>query len=199
MMSTSMALGPALRRRLEERFGCPVLDVYSLNEAGPVGVLDSGAGGHVLLQPGLYVETLDADGRPAVRGEVTLTGGFNFCLPLLRYRTGDHGELGVVGDEPVLLRLQGRPPVRFRTTRGEWINNIDVTHALGRFPLVQYSVHQGANGGLTVRAQGRFEESALRDALFELFGASQDVAVERAEAFDDKVVQYTSDLPESSP
>jgi phenylacetate-coenzyme A ligase PaaK-like adenylate-forming protein len=27
------------------------------------------------------------------RGEVTPTGGFNFCLPLLRYRTGDYPRL----------------------------------------------------------------------------------------------------------
>src|SRR5436190_1746992 len=96
MLSTSMTLLPAMRRRLEERFGCPVLDLYSLNEAGPVAVADTAAGGHVLLQPGLYVEILDADDRPVVpgtRGEVTLTGGFNFCLPLLRYRTGDHAAL----------------------------------------------------------------------------------------------------------
>src|SRR5947208_11952586 len=50
MLSTSMTLPPAMRRRLEERFGCPVLDLYSLNEAGPVAVFDARSGGHVLLQ-----------------------------------------------------------------------------------------------------------------------------------------------------
>src|SRR5207253_11178665 len=85
LLSTSMALRPALRRTLEERFGCPVLDLYSLNEAGPVAVFDDRAGGHVLLQPRMYVEILDRAGRPVPpgeRGEVTLTGGFNPCLPL---------------------------------------------------------------------------------------------------------------------
>src|SRR5439155_25987468 len=54
LLSTSMTLLPPMRRRLEERFGCCVLDLYSLNEAGPVAVADPRAGGHVLLQPGLY-------------------------------------------------------------------------------------------------------------------------------------------------
>src|SRR5262249_10014589 len=91
LVSVSMMLSPGLRRRLEERFDCPVLDVYSLNEAGPVAVFDPAVAGHVLLQPMLYIEILDGAGHPvnAGRGEITLTGGFNFCLPLLRYRTGD--------------------------------------------------------------------------------------------------------------
>ena len=106
LLSTSMTLLPPMRRRLEERFGCCVLDLYSLNEAGPVAVADPRAGGHVLLQPGLYLEVLDAAGRvlaPGQRGEITLTGGFNFCLPLLRYRTGDYGQLRFDGPEPVLV------------------------------------------------------------------------------------------------
>src|SRR5205085_3091471 len=38
LISVSMTLLPGLRERLELRFGCPVLDIYSLNEVGPVGV-----------------------------------------------------------------------------------------------------------------------------------------------------------------
>jgi phenylacetate-CoA ligase len=110
MLCTSMALAPALRGALEERFGCPVLDLYSMNEAGPVAVLDERAGGHVLLQPRMFVEVLDADGQPAPageRGEVTLTGGFNFCLPLLRYRTGDHAASGSTAASPCSSASRG--------------------------------------------------------------------------------------------
>jgi phenylacetate-CoA ligase len=203
LLSTSMALAPGLRQRLEERFACPVLDIYSLNEAGPVGVFDPAAGGHVLLQPELYVEILDERDRPlppGERGEVTLTGGFNFCLPLVRYRTGDHAALAVVGGEPVLRELQGRPPVRFRTTQGAWINNIDVTHALGRFPLAQYGLHQAADGALLLRVLGSAEsEGSLRDVLLALFGATQALEVQAVPAFTGKVMQYTSALPGAAP
>jgi phenylacetate-CoA ligase len=203
LLSTSMALAPGLRQRLEQRFACPVLDIYSLNEAGPVAVLDPAAGGHVLLQPGMYVELLDGDDRPVppgARGEVTLTGGFNFCLPLLRYRTGDHAALAVVGGEPVLRDLQGRPPIRFRTTQGAWINNIDVTHALGRFPFAQYGLHQAADGALLLRVLGTVgDEAAVRDVLLALFGATQALDVQSVPAFTGKVMQYTSDLPGAAP
>lgn len=203
LLSTSMALLPSLCRRLEEHFGCPVLDLYSLNEAGPVAVADAAAGGHVLLQHAMYVEILDGAGQPLAagqRGEVTLTGGFNFCLPLLRYRTGDYASLRFDGREPVLVDLEGRPPVEFRTMRGQMINNIEVTHALQRFAIAQFSLHQRSDGALQLRFAGaRRDHEAIRQALVDLFGPDQPLDIEGVDAFGDKVVQYTSDLPEALP
>lgn len=201
LLSTSMALSAGLRARLEERFGCPVIDLYSLNEAGPVAVADARAGGHVLLQPELFVELLGDDDRPVspgARGEITLTGGFNFCLPLLRYRTGDRASMGVCGGEPVLVGLQGRVPVRFRTAAGAWLNNIDVTHALAPFPLAQFALHQGGDGALSLRYQGALvDAAALRASIAALFGPVP-ATVDRV-TFEDKTVQYTSELPGAAP
>jgi phenylacetate-CoA ligase len=202
ILSTSMALAVALRTALEDRFGCPVLDLYSLNEAGPVAVYDGEAGGHVLLQHRMYVEILDTDGNPVAsggRGEITLSGGFNFCLPLLRYRTGDHASLRLDAPEPVLVGLEGRAPVRFRTMRGEWINNIEITHAMRGFPLTQFTVHQDADGSLRMRVAGwHIDEPAIRDALLGLFGAGQAIEISVVDQFDAKVVQYTSVLVDAT-
>lgn len=197
LMSVSMMLLPGLRARLEQRFGCPVLDIYSLNEVGPVGVYDAAAGGHVLLQPRLYVEILDPEGQPVApgqRGEITLTGGFNFCLPLLRYRTGDHAALAFGVDGPVLTGLSGRSPVRYRLANGDWVNNIDVTHALKSLPIAHFGFHQAGDGALTLRLAPAALPLAgqARSLLASLFGA-QPVAVTALLA-EDKVVQYTSDL-----
>ena len=202
LLSTSMALAAGLRERLESRFGCPVLDLYSLNEAGPVAVFDATVGGHVVLQPGLHVEILDAADRPVPageRGEVTLTGGFNFCLPLLRYRTGDWASLRWVGGEPVLVGLAGRPPVRFRTAVGAWLNNIDVTHALAAFAIPQYGLHQAADGSLHLRlAAGCPDRARVAETVATLFGRGLSLTVEDV-VFDGKVLQYTSDLAGASP
>lgn len=199
MISVSMALLPAMHAELESRFDCRVLDIYSLNEVGPVGVLDVSAGGHALLQPQLYVEVLDDSGRPVphgARGEITVTGGFNFCLPLVRYRTGDHASLCWSGDMPVLCGLSGRRPVRYRLPSGGWINNIDVTHALQQLPIPHYQFHQARNGKVTLRlpAQAFALERAALAALFPLF--SDTVRVETLTA-EDKTLQYTSDLEEA--
>ncbi len=204
LLSTAMALLPGLRRRLEERFGCPVADLYSMNEAGPVGVFDPAVGGHVLLQPRLLVEILDAAGHvlpPGARGEIALTGGFNHCLPLLRYRTGDQAALRIdPGCEPVLEGLEGRPPVRYQTAAGEWINNLEITHALQPLALPQYTLRQDATGDLRFTFCGPAGNAdAIRLALRRLFGPARGLTVEHAALFEGKVVQYTSDLAGSEP
>jgi phenylacetate-CoA ligase len=191
-----MTLLPGLRDRLERRFGCPVLDIYSLNEVGPVGVFDAALGGHLLLQPRLYVEILDRAGCPVpagARGEITVTGGFNFCLPLLRYRTGDFASLEFSDEGPVLVRLSGRRPVRY-LARGAWINNIDVTHALLPFPISHFNVHQRADAGVVLRlaADAMLHAHAAQAALASLFGHGS-VRVEVLQA-EDKTLQYTSDM-----
>ena len=199
LLSVSMMLLPGMRARLEQRFGCPVLDIYSLNEVGPVAVYDERAGGHVLLQHRLYVEILDADGRPVpdgVRGEITVTGGFNFCLPLVRYRTGDYASLAHGPDGPVLAGLAGRSPLRYRTVKGEWINNIDITHALKPLAIALFGVHQHGDGSVALRlAPGAMPLAGqARTLLAPFFGA---IAVETLLA-EDKIIQYTSDLREAA-
>jgi phenylacetate-CoA ligase len=201
VLCTSMTLLPGLRARLEGRFACPILDLYSLNEAGPVAVFDPAVGGHVLLQDRLFVEILDEDGQrlpPGVPGEITLTGGFNWCLPLLRYRTGDHAALDCSGPEPVLRGLSGRPPVRYRAADGSWFNNIEITHAFRDLALPQWSLHQAADGGLVLRhAAGPEQDPAVREALARLLGPLP-LAVEPLPRDGTKLVQYTSDLPDPS-
>ena len=199
-----MTLLPGLRARLEQRFACPVLDLYSLNEAGPVAVWDPATGGHVLLQPRLLVEILDpATDRvlpPGERGEITLTGGFNHYLPLVRYRTGDHAALAPGTPEPTLLGLVGRPPVRFRTVAGTWLNNVDLTHALGPFALSQFALHQGVDGALRLTFHGpHADPNQLRATLLGVFGADQPLKLQSVPTFEGKTVQYTSDLADSEP
>ncbi|MDN2712256.1 capsule biosynthesis protein CapK [Janthinobacterium sp. SUN118] len=198
LLSVSMMLLPGMRARLEAAFGCPVLDIYSLNEVGPVAVYDEQAGGHVLLQHGLYVEILDAAGRPVpegTRGEITLTGGFNFCLPLVRYRTGDYASLAHGPHGPVLVGLAGRSPLRYKTIHGGWINNIDITHALKPLAIAVFGVHQQGDASVVLRLAPNAmpHEDQARALLAPFFGA---IGVEVLLA-EDKIIQYTSDLREA--
>ncbi|MGQ0603442.1 MAG: capsule biosynthesis protein CapK [Anaerolineales bacterium] len=201
LISTAMTLLPGLRAQLEARFGCPVLDVYSMNESGPIAVLKARMNTNEhegeLLHHRVFVEILNADSRvcsPGERGEVTLTGGFNPFLPLLRYRTNDYAALEWRSGGPVLVELEGRAPVVYRAADGRTVNNLDVTGALKPFALPQYSVHQSAGGSLYVRYRGLDSDAdKIRVTLLTLFGAQQTLAVERVETLGDKVVQYTSD------
>jgi phenylacetate-CoA ligase len=199
LISSAAALLPGLRRRLEGHFGCPVVDLYSMNESGPVAY--SIGGGQRVLPPDLYVEVLDAGGRPCppgVRGEVVLTGGNNPLLPLLRYRTSDHAALDFSGPAPLLAGFEGRRPVAFRTASGRWINSVDVSIALRELPLSLLALHQAADGALRFRARcDRRTLAAAGEALRGLFGAELSLAVEPVPdeaAWGGKSIQFTSDL-----
>jgi len=218
LISTAMGLRPGLCRALEAHFGCPVLNMYSTNESGPIAVEVPGA--HAApdpptpatsppltyfhpLQPRLYIEILDPDGRPClpgVRGEVTLTGGLNFYLPLLRYRTNDYASLEFRALQPVLVGLEGRPPTLYRGASGQIVNNLDVTGALHHLALPQFALHQLADGALYMKVvRGAADQRQIREALLALFGSSQALTIEEVDSLGDKVVQYTSDLPPVHP
>ena len=88
----------------------------------------------------------------------------------------------------------------FRTVRGEWLNNIEITHALQRFALPQFSLHQQADGALRFRFSGRSAHTdSIRQALLDLFGSAQPLELDAEQSFDGKVVQYTSDLADALP
>ena len=90
--------------------------------------------------------------------------------------------------------------MRFRTVARTWINNIEVTHALRRFPLAQYALHQDAGGALRLQLAGRAPQQAeVVAALRALFRAEQPLAIEEGADFGGKVVQYTSALPGNAP
>jgi phenylacetate-CoA ligase len=134
---------------------------------------------------------------PGTRGEITVSGGFNPYLPLLRYRTGDYASLAFHGTRPVLLALEGRAPVVFRATDGRAINNIDVSTVLKPLALAQYALHQSADGALLLRVRDAgvdTDEAAIRATLLGLFGASLMLRIEKIDSFaesGDKLLQYT--------
>src|SRR5262249_17866802 len=138
IISCTLTLTDALAADVGAHFGCPVLDVYALTEAGAVA--GQGPYGHAILAQHVHVERLDEHDEPCptgVRGEVTLTGGRNPFAPLLRYRTGDFASLEWHDGRPVLVGLDGRPPVWFIGGDGGRVHSMEVTRALRRFPLAQ--------------------------------------------------------------
>lgn len=195
LLSGATTLLPGLRDELRGRFGCPVIDVYSMNESGPVGF--SLGDGFEVLPHDLYVEILDAADvpcPPGERGEVTLTGGLNPYLPLVRYRTGDHAALAFDGPLPRLVGLEGRTPVVFLRGDGRRLNSLDATTALAALPLPFFALHQAADGALTLRTRGTSEVLAKAEATLRgLFGdvPLTVVWVPDAVAWSGKRIQYT--------
>jgi phenylacetate-CoA ligase len=199
LVSSAMTLMPALKRELEERFECPVIDAYSMNESRFIAA--SSGTGYAIIAHDIFVEILDEEGNrveSGVRGEVTLSCPRNPFLPLLRYRTGDFAAMRLADGSALLVDFEGRQPVMFMNTRGQIINNIEVTYALEPFPLSQFSLHQNRDKSLLLKLRGgQTDERKIADALKRLFGADQDLTITELledETHNGKVLQYTSDI-----
>lgn len=205
LVSTATALSEGLRRRLEDRFHCPVIDTYSLTETGMVAATDPSGPGWRLLAPDLYVEIADPEGRPLPpghRGQILVSGGRNPYLPLVRYATGDHARL-VPGPEgiPVLQDLEARLPVAFRAADGAPVCPVDIGRLLRRQPVVLHRFVQRADGSCHVAVRAapgtRLDLDGLRASLADLFGAAPgrpgrvDVVEDPDLGADGKVLPFT--------
>ncbi|MCU0291703.1 MAG: hypothetical protein MUF10_06875 [Thermoanaerobaculaceae bacterium] len=163
LVSTSLALSASLRVDLERSFGCPVLDWYSMVETGPIARSCPVGHGLHLLGPDVFVEMLATDGSavaPGQRGEITVSGGRNPFLPLLRYRTGDFGRLDHApcpcGDPmPRVVDLEGRPVVVFRASDGTPVGPVDISRALRELPILRHAFVQHADGACELTVQPR--------------------------------------------
>ncbi len=199
LVSTSMAMPEDVRRHIEARLGCPVIDVYSLTESGPVAVEVDGS--YRLLRHDLYVEVVDLDGQPCApgqRGEIVVTGGQNPFFPLLRYRTGDHAAVLWADGRPTLVDLEGRKAMVFRDSDGGLLNNVDLAGAMRHLHLPRFHLHQSADGRISCRTNASAVEAGVRSVLEPLFGSSvpiEFVGLNDEETADGQVAQYTSDIP----
>jgi phenylacetate-CoA ligase len=201
ILSSATLLLPALRDRLQRHFGCPVIDIYSMNETGPIAFApgDADADEHEILPHNLFVEILDESGQPVVpgqRGEIVVTGGVNPFLPLVRYRTGDFGSLSFREGMPRLVGIERRRPVVFQAADGAPVVSISVTTALFHIPLPFFSLHQAPDGSLTFRTRcDAAIEDDVRNALVSLFGKAP-LRIEQMPlevAWSGKSIQYARD------
>lgn len=153
LISSAMTLSLALARKFEAYFHCPVYDVYSMTECRNIAFSRQGV--MEKMRSDLFLEILHphkdlalADGE---WGELTVCGGNNPYLPLIRYRTGDFCRLRKEQGKVYLDDFQGRAPVRFPLPRGGWINTVDFARALAPLGLPVYQIHQKKDFSLIVR------------------------------------------------
>jgi phenylacetate-CoA ligase len=120
------ALSEEVREACREAWGVEVTDVYSAEEVGYIALqCPEHAHYHVQCE-GVWVEVLDAQGRPCAPGEVgrlVVTSLHNYATPLVRYEIGDYAEVGepcACGRGlPVLRRVLGRVRNMLVTATGE--------------------------------------------------------------------------------
>ncbi|MGY3564753.1 phenylacetate--CoA ligase family protein [Sinomonas sp. RB5] len=106
---------PAVRRRIEDVFGCPLMELYSASEATPL-TLPCRWGEQHLNADWFILEPIDAAGNSVPPGvlshSVLLTNLANFVQPIIRYELGDSVRLGAepchCGSPLPTVRIEGR-------------------------------------------------------------------------------------------
>ena len=153
---------------LESSFRAKVYNLYASTELGYVGLSCPHSGVWAHVDEDNYLVEIEGGGR----GEVAVTDFSNFHMPVLRYRTGDIGELAsgrcACGREGLRLKLHGRKKDFFESDAGERYYAYDADEFLG-LEKELYSLQIGGRRGslrLTVRPgelpAGRLEDIKAR-------------------------------------
>lgn len=113
--TTGEILSDTTRTRCLDQFGATVVDVYSSQECGYLALECPASGLYHVMSETVLLEVLDSNDHPCREGEigeVVATVLHNFASPLIRYRMGDHAEVGPTCScgrgLPTLRRVLGR-------------------------------------------------------------------------------------------
>lgn len=183
ILSSAFALDPALAARLAIATGARVVDYYSMAETGPIAWR---CGEGVLHALDGAVE-LERD-----RGELLVTNLRNRLFPLVRYRTGDLGEVDEVSCRCgtrglAITRFDGRVAARFVRADGAHVDPSQLQPILSALPVSQFQLVQTAPDAATLRyhAHAMLDATALaplESALSRLLAASARVTLEHSPA-----------------
>jgi phenylacetate-CoA ligase len=185
-------LSPANREHLSRVFhGARIVDSYGLYEFGTVAAQCADGRYHVIPEKA-YVEVVDDDGTPLPGGEVgevVLTGLSNRVMPLIRYRTFDHG--AVVREQcgcgapagQILSALEGRQVGQITLAGGRKVRADALTRVLRHQDLQRFQTIVAGSDRLEVRiyrsdgALDRATREHLYDQLREVVGQGVTVVI----------------------
>ena len=173
IISSIMHLNESYADHLRRKYGCPVIDLVAMTEAGIIAARTRH--GHRVLPHDIFVEILDLNDRlcpPGVRGEITLTGGRNPFLPLLRYRTGDFAALDIIDGHRTLLNFAGREPVEYATASGRVVHSMEVIRLMRRYPIAHYALRNTSETDYELSIQGDVDRCAFEQEVRSLLGQS---------------------------
>ena len=196
VMTFGERLLPGARGTLAQAYGASVLDSYGMREFGTIAA-ECDRGSYHIEAERLWVEVVDAEGRPCPdgeSGELVISNLVNRAMPLLRYRTGDVGAVdpapcGCGLPHPVLRLIEGRETSGVtlpsgRTVSGGEFSRIVRTRPVARFQLALYGHDLLELRVLPTGAAG-LDPARLADDLALLVGGELPVRVRavRAEEF----------------
>lgn len=193
-------LDPDTRRRISERFGAPVFELYASFEFGLLAMQCRETGLLHVCDDNVVVEIV-RDGqpvKPGERGEIVVTSLHARAMPFVRYRLGD---LVTRGPEccpcgapfSTIASVQGRVLDYLTLPDGRLLHPYEIVTRLPRKPdtwIQRYCIVQDRIDRITLqivptRAPAPDELAGLRETLLAVIGRSVELTVELVPTIED--------------
>ncbi len=150
IIAISETLKADTKKSIEAYWGVPVVSRYSNVENGILAQQCSGETEYQINWASYLVEILEMDtDRPAEvgqHGRIVVTDLYNYCMPMIRYDTGDIGQMGHCTkrgmEYPVLNKVEGRKLDMVLNTEGKIMSPYVVYHILKYPHIKQYQFIQ---------------------------------------------------------
>ncbi len=153
IISSAETLTESKRKIIQSAFNCKVLNRYGSREVGLIASECSEQSGLHINADNIYVEIVK-DGKPVPLGEsgdILVTDFSNKAMPLIRYKLGDVGRLGVDScgckrTLPILKSVEGRSGDFFVSADGSLVHGEYFTHLfygeldVKKFQMIQNSL-----------------------------------------------------------
>jgi phenylacetate-CoA ligase len=188
VFATAEPLFDFQRKAIEDAFDVRVAVEYGARDAGLMANECPNGGLHIPAE-GMVVEVERSD--RGVNGEIVVTNLYSRAMPIIRYRTGDIGELGSEpcscgGGLPLLKKVEGRQTDFLVATDGRLLHALAVIYILREMATVkEFQVIQERLDRIVVRVVpeasfSKGDESSIVRKVRHLLGDNVEVVVDLA-------------------
>lgn len=194
VIAMSEGLDDFVVQGVKKYFGVVPVSRYSNSENGIIAQQVLGKPYFEINWASYYVEILDLNKDIPVKmgqsGRIVVTDLFNYCMPLIRYDTGDIGSFDLDENNNLVFRkIEGRKMDMFTNTKGEYISSHIIHHVLQFEGIDQFQFIQevGHRYIIKLKVNRKFDfnnEPILIAKYRQYFGEEADI-----------VVDYVKDIP----
>lgn len=191
-ISSAEALNPAVRDRMMELTGVPIVEAYADEEAGTLAHQRIGDTNYYLNNTCYKFEWLKLDSdEPAEYGElarIVLTDFYNYAFPMIRYDTGDTAVFAPGNEKshgwPYISKLYGRMMDTVYNTKGEPMHPMNFGRTLKNFrTILQWQFIQRGEKEYCVKLQLKDESEleAIVQEVRKIVGEDATVNIEKVD------------------
>ncbi|MCF6295368.1 MAG: CoF synthetase [Flavobacteriaceae bacterium] len=191
IISNAEHLNEYTKTAIQKYFKTPVVSRYSNNENGILSQQNIHGGDEFDINWASYfIEILkfeeDTPVKPGELGRVIVTDLFNYCMPLIRYDTGDIACIENNSDNiPVFKSVEGRKLDLIYNTNGEIISSLIIGSLMAKYSdLNQFQFIQVGKKDYVFKlntTQEFNEESQLKSTFKEHLGKDSNINIEYIE------------------